>query len=236
MAAAGWPEACGEEWFINMFVSESPPPLNVGAMLIAWCSDIWKPPSGGQKSHKLSAPRFPEYLKWSRLLYRDEKRKNGGGRISLSCHNMVSLSEVCHTVFGWRGKKNKKRQASARSVPLIFISPEVNEFNIRFNTGLLFFFPFLPPTCSTSPVKSLNNNSFLGSFCVDRAAALECNLNNICIFCCILYKISALGPSFCTFNHWAPGGCGYLLFEAVRKKKGREQRRVRMWGKKKKCL
>lgn len=36
------------ERFINMFVSEFPPPLNVGAMLIAWCSDIWKPPSGGQ--------------------------------------------------------------------------------------------------------------------------------------------------------------------------------------------
>ena len=34
--------------FINMFVSEFPPPLNVGAMLIAWCSDIWKPPSVGQ--------------------------------------------------------------------------------------------------------------------------------------------------------------------------------------------
>lgn len=34
--------------FINMFVSRFSPPLNVGAMLIAWCSDIWKPPSGGQ--------------------------------------------------------------------------------------------------------------------------------------------------------------------------------------------
>lgn len=36
------------ERLINMFVSEFPPPLNVGAMLIAWCSDIWKLPSGGQ--------------------------------------------------------------------------------------------------------------------------------------------------------------------------------------------
>lgn len=33
---------------MNMFVSEFSPPLNVEAMLIAWCSDFWKPPSGGQ--------------------------------------------------------------------------------------------------------------------------------------------------------------------------------------------
>ena len=36
------------ERLMNMFVSEVFPPLNVGAMLIAWCYDIWKPPSGGQ--------------------------------------------------------------------------------------------------------------------------------------------------------------------------------------------
>lgn len=36
------------EWFINMFAAEFPPPLNIGAMLIAWCADIWKSPSGGQ--------------------------------------------------------------------------------------------------------------------------------------------------------------------------------------------
>lgn len=36
------------ERFMNMCASEVFPPLNVGAMLIAWCFDIWKPPSGGQ--------------------------------------------------------------------------------------------------------------------------------------------------------------------------------------------
>lgn len=36
------------ERLINKFISEFPPPLNVGAMLIAWCSDIWKPPRRGQ--------------------------------------------------------------------------------------------------------------------------------------------------------------------------------------------
>lgn len=48
MAAAGMAGGLQGEKFINMFGSEFPPPLNVGAMLIAWCSDIWKPPSGGQ--------------------------------------------------------------------------------------------------------------------------------------------------------------------------------------------
>lgn len=46
------------ERFINMFVSEFPPPLNVGAMLIAWCSDIWKPPSGGQIAQAFYAKIF----------------------------------------------------------------------------------------------------------------------------------------------------------------------------------
>lgn len=36
------------EWLINVFAPTFPPPLNIGAMLIAWCSDIWKSPSGGQ--------------------------------------------------------------------------------------------------------------------------------------------------------------------------------------------
>lgn len=55
MTAAGWPRGLQGEWFINMFVSEFPPPLNVEAMLIAWCSDIWKPPSGGQIAQALYA-------------------------------------------------------------------------------------------------------------------------------------------------------------------------------------
>lgn len=45
LAAAADPPG---EWLINMFAPEFPPPLNIGAMLIAWCSDIWKSPSGGQ--------------------------------------------------------------------------------------------------------------------------------------------------------------------------------------------
>lgn len=69
------------------------------------------------------------------------------------------------------------RHAFARSVPLIFISPEVNEFITWFNTALFLFFP-LPLICSTLPVKSLNN-LFLDHLCVDRPAAFECNLNNI---------------------------------------------------------
>lgn len=36
------------ERLINTVASELPPPLNIGAMLIAWCTDIWKSPSGGE--------------------------------------------------------------------------------------------------------------------------------------------------------------------------------------------
>ena len=130
---AGWPEACGESGLLMCLYPSPPPlPLNAGAMLIAWCSDIWKPPSGGQIAQAFCAQDFRNILKWSHLLYRDENHSNGGGRIFLSCHNMASLSEVCHAIFG----QKRRRQAFARSVPLIFISAEVNEFN----TWALFFF------------------------------------------------------------------------------------------------
>ena len=33
---------------MNMFFFEFTPPLNVGAMLIVWCSDFWKLLRGGQ--------------------------------------------------------------------------------------------------------------------------------------------------------------------------------------------
>lgn len=122
------------EWFINMFVSELPPPLNVGAMLIAWCSDIWKPPSGGQNRTSFLRQDFQNI--WSGHTYSIEmktlKTEEGGflppAITWWACQKCVMPSLV----------KEKRRQASARSVPLIFISPEVNEFNIRFNTGLLF--------------------------------------------------------------------------------------------------
>lgn len=134
---------------------------------------------------------------------------------------MVSLSEVCHAIYGQR------RDASARSVRLIFICPEFDEFNTWFNTADSFF---LTPPGLLNIACEILNYLFLEHFCVDGPAALECNLNNICILCCILYKTLAPSPSFWAFNHWAPGGCGYLLFEESRKKKGREQRRMRMWG------
>ncbi len=134
---------------------------------------------------------------------------------------MVSLSEVCHAIFGQR--------EDARPLPdqsLWFSSP-LKLMNLTHGLIQDSFSFFLPLTCSTLPVKSLNN-LFLDHFCVDRPAALECNLNNICILCCILYKTLALSPSFWAFNHWALGGCGYLLFEAFRRKKGRESRGE--WG------
>jgi len=98
----------------------------------------------------------------------------------------------------------RRRQASARSVP------PPDEFETWFNSVTL-------------PVKSLNN-LFLVHVCVNRAAALECNLNNICVLC-ILYRTLALGPSFWAFNHWAYGvvdTCSLMLGK---------QRRVTMSGK-----
>lgn len=60
------------EWFINMFAAEFPPPLNIGAMLIAWCADIWKSPSGGQiaQAFRIFEAVTPTLQRWKPLKWR----------------------------------------------------------------------------------------------------------------------------------------------------------------------
>lgn len=68
------------------------------------------------------------------------------------------------------------------------------------------FFFFLGSQQGT--VKSLNNNFPLLVFVwTYHTLHKNCNLNNVCIFCYILYKTLALCPSsFWAFNHRAPRG------------------------------
>lgn len=72
--------------------------LNVCAMLIAWCSDIWKPPAGWQFAQ---AFLMPEYLKLSHLICREEIHSD---QTEFSfCYLPVGLeshSEVWWSTFG----------------------------------------------------------------------------------------------------------------------------------------
>lgn len=80
------------EWLINMFAPEFPPPPNIRAMLIAWCADIWKSPSGGQiaQAFRIFEAVTPTLQRWKPL--------KCTGLIFLSHHNRVVLvrSAVSH--------------------------------------------------------------------------------------------------------------------------------------------
>lgn len=58
--------------------------------------------------------------------------------------------------------------------------------------------------------------------------ALKFNMNNVCIFCYILYKILAVSPSFRAFNHGPPG----VLWDTCSLKPSEEPERVGTAGKK----
>lgn len=88
----------------------------------------------------------------------------------------------------------------------------------------------------TRTVKSFNNKSFCYFFplfppvFVNVPRALKFNMNNVCIFCYILYKILAVGPSFRAFNHGPPG----VLWDTCSLKPSEELERVGTAGKKEK--
>lgn len=122
------------------------------------------------------------------------------------------LSEVCCAIFGQKEDVRPCRSDFASPFYLMHLTHDVILLFSLWHTQHYLWNP------------KMTTNLFLDHICVDGPAALECNLNNICILCCILYKTLALCPSFWAFNHWASGGCGYLLFEATHKKKEGEKR------------
>lgn len=89
-----------------------------------------------------------------------------------------------------------------------FLSPQQGLWN--FSISLLLFSPLFPPVFVNVP------------------RALKFNMNNVCIFCYILYKILAVSPSFRAFNHGPPG----VLWDTCSLKPSEEPERVGTAGKK----
>lgn len=96
------------EWLINMFAPEPPPPFNIGAMLIAWCSDIWKSPGGGQitQAFRIFEAVTPTLQRWKTLKWRRAD-------FSLPAQHGQACQKCC---------KSSSGQRDAQAVLLILIT------------------------------------------------------------------------------------------------------------------